>query len=106
MDRELKETMRFRDLRSQFNVPARLRFSNGPRRCCWCGRHFGQKLQPTREHLLPHADGGGGGANLAAACSPCNSARGTDTNWILYSSRTKALPVRQAAHLRRVQAWR
>ena len=91
--------MRFRDIRGRFNVPTRLRFTNSPRRCYWCGRPFGRKLRPTREHMLPHSIGGGRGQNLAAACAPCNHARGVDVSWRHFGTPVDEMQKQQAEHL-------
>ena len=93
---------RFRDLRSQRPVKGR-RFSDKPRRCLWCGRAFGRRLKPTREHLRPRSAGGGGGANLAAACAPCNNARGSDMEWRPFGTPVDDLPDSQAKHLHRLR---
>lgn len=58
-------------------------------RCCYCGHDWriliNRKTRPTVEHIIPRSKGGTDEwVNLAAACSRCNSHRGTfpiDENW-------------------------
>lgn len=91
--------VRFRDLRHQRPVRNLRPFSKRPRCCLWCGRPFSRTLRPTREHLLPRSLGGGGGQNLAAACSPCNQARGASLDWRPYGAPLESLPTGQRDHL-------
>jgi 5-methylcytosine-specific restriction endonuclease McrA len=44
--------------------------------CCWC-RSALPRNEATAEHMVPRADGGSDQShNIAAACGPCNKARG------------------------------
>lgn len=56
-------------------------------RCCYCGHRMVKYTHKqyltiprnavTRDHVKPKAHGGGNGINLVAACSLCNSLRGS-----------------------------
>jgi len=58
---------------------ARLRVAverDGPT-CVWCGRSFGEQVNPTTEHVVPRVKGGPSWLeNEVAACRRCNSERG------------------------------
>lgn len=46
-------------------------------RCIYCNAQFTSELHPTKDHLLPVAEGGGNWAlNIIMACKSCNSRRG------------------------------
>lgn len=61
-----------------------LRYRDQKGRCfyCRCMMSFTQSCthpegrRITREHLIPRSQGGKGGANVVAACTRCNQARG------------------------------
>lgn len=45
--------------------------------CVWCSREFGDRVRPTREHVIPRVKGGPSiPENEVAACARCNRERG------------------------------
>lgn len=40
--------------------------------CCYCGRHFDERLEKTKDHFIPISRGGKDGVNIMYACWPCN----------------------------------
>jgi hypothetical protein len=45
--------------------------------CMWCGATLEDGAQLSLDHVNPHSNGGGNGAdNLICACSKCNKSRG------------------------------
>ena len=92
-------------------IKKRFRYNRKPSRCFWCGRQMAWRTNSTtprdtlatREHVKPRSQGGGGGANLVAACAACNQRRGTQMDWVPFRSGFEAMPPAQQVHVRSVK---
>ena len=52
-------------------------------RCVNCGREFGEKLKPTKDHIIPLSLGGGFTlGNVQALCKSCNSKKRNRTDFM------------------------